>query len=355
MSIETLSIPQLGEGLYEVNIIKLLKNVGDEVKRDEPLYQVETDKALVDVEASCAGVLERWYCEEGATLGINAPIADIRVAGTKAAKSLTSGAPIDSYALKTQPSWRGEPLESRWTGREQQAFDSNVASGPTAGTPSVPEEEIESYTLSPRQQALVRRMSRRTEAIPATIHSYIDWNQFKEASAKMEESLALGALTDFEYLALAVSRSVRKHTAFRSRIIGYDVQVYPYLNLGVAVGLRNGELAIAVVREADRLAPADFIATLRQVVKDVRHGGDQVGPVMQLQLTHLGTLGVHSATPVLVPPSVGTLFLGSPIKSDATMSASLSLTFDHRLINGVGAAMYLRHLTKLISGQIAMG
>jgi len=213
----------------------------------------------------------------------------------------------------------------------------------------------ETYTLSRGQQALVRRMSRQTEAIPATIHSQLDWHAMRAALTATEARIGEHGVPDFEYFALAVSRSVRKHAAFRSRIVGYDVTVYPHLNLGAAVSKRNGEMAIAVVNGADTLGVREFLISLREAVKSARRGSEQVGPVMQLQLTHLGTLGVVSATPVLVPPAMGTLFLGAPIPSGDGMAATLSLIFDHRLVNGVGAAMYLRDLSKLLCGAISIG
>lgn len=360
MKTQTLRIPQLGEGLHEVSVIRLLKQVGEAVQRDEPIYQVETDKALVDVEASCSGTLARWHCQEGDVLGIDAPIADISVAETAGRGGFgarNGSAPaLDAYSLKTRPSWRGEaagvttPLANGDTPvKHSNGFKKQA---PIAAAPG--EEPAETSTLSSRQQALIRRMSRQTHAIPATIHSSIDWAAYKATAHAMEARLGAGMLTDFEFLALAVSRSVKKHPAFRSRLLGDEVQVYEHLNLGLAVALRSGELTVAVVKEADRLSPAEFVAALRESVKQARHGVDQVGPVMQLQLSHLGTLGVHSATPVLVPPAVATLFLGSPSGKGAGATAMLSLTFDHRLINGVGAAMYLRDVVRLACGRRAI-
>ena len=83
-SIVTVSIPQLGEGLQEALLVKHLKRPGEFVRRDEPLYQMETDKAVSDVEAPCDGVVLSWLADEGSVLSIGAEIAQLEIAEDKA-------------------------------------------------------------------------------------------------------------------------------------------------------------------------------------------------------------------------------------------------------------------------------
>ncbi|MFN3689870.1 MAG: biotin/lipoyl-containing protein, partial [Fimbriimonadales bacterium] len=75
MAIVEVVVPQLGEGLQEVRVIRFLKQPGDRVERDEHIYEMETDKANVEVESPYAGVIVEWLAKEGDILPIGAPIA----------------------------------------------------------------------------------------------------------------------------------------------------------------------------------------------------------------------------------------------------------------------------------------
>src|SRR5579871_1475938 len=82
MAILEVRVPQMGEGLQEVIIHQFLKRPGDHVKRDELLYNMETDKAVMEVESAYEGTLQEWLCEEGAVLPIGAPVARMEVEET---------------------------------------------------------------------------------------------------------------------------------------------------------------------------------------------------------------------------------------------------------------------------------
>ena len=80
MPIISVRIPQLGEGLQEALLVDLLKQPGDEIKRDEPIYTMETDKATTDVESPYDGKLVEWLVETGTVLSIGTEIAKMEVA-----------------------------------------------------------------------------------------------------------------------------------------------------------------------------------------------------------------------------------------------------------------------------------
>ena len=71
----SLNIPQIGEGLQEARLVAVLKQPGDAIKRDEPIYQMETDKAVMDVESPYEGTLVEWLAEIDELLPIGAPVA----------------------------------------------------------------------------------------------------------------------------------------------------------------------------------------------------------------------------------------------------------------------------------------
>ncbi|MDW8107920.1 MAG: biotin/lipoyl-containing protein, partial [Armatimonadota bacterium] len=93
MAIVEVLVPQLGEGLQEVRVIRFLKQPGDLVQRDEHIYEMETDKATVEVESPYTGKIVEWLAKEGDILAIGAPIARMEVEGVVEVAAPTAHAP----------------------------------------------------------------------------------------------------------------------------------------------------------------------------------------------------------------------------------------------------------------------
>src|SRR5436309_10110284 len=90
MPIVAIKIPQLGEGLQEARLIRFLKKPGDSVAQDEPIYEMETDKAVMEIESPTAGVLEAWEANEDDVLPIGAVIGHINSDGAGSAKQAST-------------------------------------------------------------------------------------------------------------------------------------------------------------------------------------------------------------------------------------------------------------------------
>jgi pyruvate/2-oxoglutarate dehydrogenase complex dihydrolipoamide acyltransferase (E2) component len=125
-------------------------------------------------------------------------------------------------------------------------------------------------------------------------------------------------------------------------------------DLGIAVSLESDRLATAVVTKANTLDWADFVDRYNTTVEETRAGRvDAVNaPIV---ISSLGAFGVRAAAPIVVPPSVGTLFVGSAhhdiLGADKGATAeviTLSLTFDHRIVNGAGAANFVHEIKEQI-------
>jgi len=335
----------MGEGLQEAKILTRLKAEGETVERDEPLFQMETDKAVVEIESTYAGVVHSWLCEEGDMVAIGAPVVSISSVGDLSADSDETALPesdVDLYSLKTGASWAGTPmrqLERRLPQERSQAGFSDATTCPVGGKWTA---------ISPEQAALIRQMSRVQNAMPATVEKRVKWPHMRKSINAFQAMHDISHVTTFEYFALSVSRTAIVHPRFRSHIVGSGLCTHDSLDLGVAVALPNDELSTAVVKSANLLKPAEFIRALRTNVKSARKGEVQVDSVTQLHLSSLGSLGIDFAIPILVPPSIGTIFLGTPTESGGETQFSIVLTFDHRAINGVGAAQFLRDLVEIL-------
>ena len=125
----------------------------------------------------------------------------------------------------------------------------------------------------------------------------------------------------------------------------------------MAVALEGDRLATAAIHDADRLDWAAFAAAYASAVADTRAGKleDVQAPLI---ITSLGAFGIEVATPIVVPPSMGTLFIGKAHERMVNDSGvvypvevvTLSLTFDHKVVNGAGAAAFLHDLKMLAEG-----
>jgi pyruvate/2-oxoglutarate dehydrogenase complex dihydrolipoamide acyltransferase (E2) component len=151
---------------------------------------------------------------------------------------------------------------------------------------------------------------------------------------------------------------MEKHAPFRSLMLDDDrIVESDNFDLGVAVSLNDDRLATAVMTEANKMTWPEFVRRYSETVQATRAGRVDAmnAPVV---ISSLGAFGVKAGVPLVVPPSVGTLFVGvahrelSPNgKKAQTMEVvTLSLTFDHRVVNGAGAANFVHEIKELIEG-----
>jgi pyruvate/2-oxoglutarate dehydrogenase complex dihydrolipoamide acyltransferase (E2) component len=119
------------------------------------------------------------------------------------------------------------------------------------------------------------------------------------------------------------------------------IREYPNVNLGVAVARPDDGLVIAPIQSADLIEPAAFSSVFMRQLRRAVRGQATVDEDVQILLTHLGAHGVVDAIPTLVSPASSILFLGGP---DHHGRANVTVTFDHRLMNGAGAATFLSDL-----------
>ncbi|HEX2861718.1 MAG TPA: 2-oxo acid dehydrogenase subunit E2, partial [Lacunisphaera sp.] len=124
-------------------------------------------------------------------------------------------------------------------------------------------------------------------------------------------------------------------------------------DLGVAVALEGDRLGTASIALANRLAWPEFVTAYNQAIVETR-AGKMTEVMAPLNISSLGAFGVESATPIVVPPAMSTLFIGAAhekmIKDGGVVYpmevVTLSLTFDHRVVNGAGAAAFMMELKR---------
>lgn len=303
-------VPILGEGIRTARVVSVLKQAGEAVSADDPLCEVETDKAVFPIECDEDGVLLEWKVQEDDEVDVGQALAVLQLA------------------------------ESPESVVEEGAPDANSAAA--TGATNV------RRALSPEA---VRQLQ---GIVPATIEVTCRWDAVRDARLRSKETPG-GTLSTAAMTAWAVVEAMRKHTHFASVVRGDQLDYDPdRCDLGVAVALPGDELQTAVIKEVNRLEWSEFPETFNESLRRARHGDVDSKNRVSVSISSMAAYNVRSAIPIVVPPSIATLFIGSPHsipdpKSDdgaLIEVVSLVLTFDHRWVNGVGAASFLSDVRK---------
>jgi pyruvate dehydrogenase E2 component (dihydrolipoamide acetyltransferase) len=204
--------------------------------------------------------------------------------------------------------------------------------------------------VSPQQRTFMYRVKRSSQlTVPGTIARPVDWSAVRrvmEAYRKRTEGIQP---SEFQIFAYCVAQVIKDYPIFRSTLVGEEtIREWHHINLGAAVARPNDELVTAVVQDADTLDFTAFVRALQNRIRAARGGEDQASEAMPLILTYMGGHEITDAVPVLVAPAVGVLFIGASYDRDGKLLTNLGLTFDHRLINGVGAANFLNAVAKMV-------
>jgi pyruvate dehydrogenase E2 component (dihydrolipoamide acetyltransferase) len=378
-------IPQLGEGLQEALLVELLKQPGDDIRRDEPIYTMETDKATTDVESPYDGKLVEWLVEPGTVLSIGHEIAKMEVA--EGVKEMPAGhGPADDKPEASNPESSGStggapvatavrsgairiPPKTRRFLKENNLLDSAqlipaagekllvsdveawMQSAPSAA--AVSSEHFEVVPLPKSQIVLNYRLKRGVaDCIPVTVGNEMSWKSIKDARATVKA--AGGKATGFAMACYVVVQAIKKHDRFRSTLSADErsLQTFHDVNLGVAVALPGDEMVTAVVKAADKMSQNEFFDALSKQIEIARDGNDQADGSTTLTVSNIGKAGMRFGIPAIVAPAVATLAFGevyqSPIPNEDSFRFEPmiqgTLCFDHRLANGVGAANFMNDI-----------
>ena len=157
-------------------------------------------------------------------------------------------------------------------------------------------------------------------------------------------------------IAWAVVRAMEKHAPFRRLILEDDrIVENDDFDLGIAVALEDDRLATAVITQANKKDWPEFVKLYNATVEATR-GGRVDAMNAPVVISSLGAFGVKVGAPIVVPPSVGTLFVGTAHRelipngkrNETAEVITLSLTFDHRVVNGAGAATFVHEIKEQI-------
>jgi len=386
------NMPQLGQTMEEGTIITWLKHEGEQVSRGEPLVQIETDKVVCDLEATQSGLLHTIIAREGEKIPVGQAIAILAAAGEAvnlagllgtsqpaATPSLAEQAPTPSATATSRPpsavaspEIRISPAARKLARERGLALETLQGTGPGG---RIVVEDVERAIAAPTTTVAPQERVLRTiplTGIRGTIAQRMaqSWTQVAHVTEVMEVDMTavvalrrrLLATWEREHgvrvslndiLIFAVSRTLREFPDLNARLDGKEIKVLGDIHLGVAVATPEG-LIVPVIRHADQRSLWDIARDSAQLADKAQQRRLTLDDVSggTFTITNLGTYGIEIFTPIVNYPQCAILGVGRvaerpvvlPGRIEARPMMYLSLSFDHRLVDGAPAAMFLQQL-----------
>ncbi len=374
-------VPALGESVTEATIGKWFKQVGDAVKADEPMVELETDKVTVEVPAPASGRLASIAVEPGTTVNVGALLGAIEEG---AAGAVAPAKKVEAVAAKAEaplsPAVRKLVAENKvdasavaGSGKDGRITKGDVighlakpaeakpavippAPAPVARVPVVPADgsREERVRMSRLRQTIARRLkdAQNTAAMLTTFNE-ADMtavmtlrNQFKDMFEK-KHNTKLGFMGFF---VRACIQALKDIPAVNAEIDGEDIIYKNFYNIGVAVGTDKG-LVVPVVRDADQMSLATIEKTIADYGKKARDGQLQIADMQggTFTISNGGVYGSLMSTPILNAPQSGILGMHKiqerPIAVNGQVVIRpmmyLALSYDHRIVDGKEAVTFL--------------
>jgi 2-oxoglutarate dehydrogenase E2 component (dihydrolipoamide succinyltransferase) len=370
-------MPQMGESIFEGTITKWLKKAGDAVQKDEPLFEISTDKVDAEIPSPVAGILTEIKFGEGSTVEINTVVAVIGgtlIGGAPAALGVKTAAVVEAQAAEAEPfseaeshstsapvsgaALRSSPLVRR-IARENN-LDLGRVSATIAGSGAggrISKEDILNYlsqhgpggsaAQAPAQPAapppavsslpgtvvpLSRMRSiiadRMVESVAISPHVYTVYKvdmtrivRLRERERSRFEQKHGVKLTFMPFIAAAAIEALRRHPIVNSSLIEKSIHYHASVHLGIAVALEWG-LIVPVVRQAETLSFAALARTMADLAERARTKKlkPEEATGSTFTLTNSGVFGGEFGTPIINQPESAILAIGGLKKEAVVMT-----------------------------------
>jgi pyruvate dehydrogenase E2 component (dihydrolipoamide acetyltransferase) len=425
-------MPQMGESIAEGTLSKWLKKVGDQVKRDEPIFEISTDKVDAEIPSPSNGILAEILVTEGQTVpvqtvvarletDVNASITAPASAPAPAAAAAAAPAPVPAAAsaapaapvapsapaaaaptnggnsfeervrTKSSPLVRrmaaehgveisgmqGSGIAGRVTKKDFEQFLASGAKAPAApsrggmAAPAhagpLPEpwagDRVESMS---KMRALISDHMVMSKHTSAHVNSFfeVDFTRIARIRAKNRaefERQTGEKLTFLPFIIKAVTEGLKAHPVLNAAVRGNEIIYRKSINLGIAVALDWG-LIVPVIRNADNLSLTGITRSLNDLANRARSKRLDPREVQDgtFTITNPGVFGSLLGTPIINQPQVGILCVGAiekrpkviTVEGEDTIAirtcAYLSLSFDHRIVDGADADRFMSLVKKTL-------
>jgi pyruvate dehydrogenase E2 component (dihydrolipoamide acetyltransferase) len=389
-------MPKAGQSMEEGTITKWHVKPGAQIKKGDVIFEVETDKANMDVEAADAGRLARIIVGDGGTLAVLLPVAfladndadvDAFIASEGGVPTATSTAPkapgaasasaatlapvrehavsapatSDGGRVKASPAARKVAQErgvdlhavASGTGPGGRILSTDVPmSAPAAGAATSPATGSRKR-MSQMRKAIARNLVQSKQTIP---HFYVRLTiDAGPALAFYQAQKAKFPCSINDVIVMACAKLIKEFPAFRSRIDGDEIVESPSSNIGIAVGMDDG-LVVPVLLGAERMKLQQIASETKRLAATARSGKIEGMGQGSFTITNLGMFGTEEFAAIINPPEAAILAVGAAreavVVKDGAMKAgklmTMTLSADHRVIDGMLGAKFLARLKEIL-------
>jgi len=387
-------MPKFGLTMTEGTILKWFISEGDTIKAGEAVFEVETEKVLYEVEAAADGTIAKLLYPLEAVVTVGLPVAVIAEAGEDiaeiaskyaAAPAAQAAAPQAAPAAATGAA--AAPAADKKRGRvpvtpaarklaKEHAIDLAciTGSGPrgritredvqkvidtgdqTASAAAAPTAPAEAIPLRGMRKVIAERMHQSLQAsAQLTITTEVDVTQLIDRRQEVRQEFNV-TFTDF--ILQACAHALKQHRRMNAALDGMTIQVHNQIHVGLAVALDEG-LIVPVVRDADKKSLKDIAEESKALAEKARAGQLKLEEVSggTFTVSNLGMFGVDAFTPIINAPQSGILGVGRILEKPVIYRGEitkrsmmvLSLTFDHRVIDGAPAGAFLQTVADLLA------
>jgi 2-oxoisovalerate dehydrogenase E2 component (dihydrolipoyl transacylase) len=358
-------MPDLGEGLEEGRIVRWLATEGATVELNQPLVEVETAKAVVEIPSPFAGVIHLLHGSEGEDLPVGSPLVTFDVPGVEPdipRPPARSTPPVRHLAKEL-----GVDLERlAGTGPDGRIVEQDVRAA--AGEPAVragvvPGAPAHRGHLSAMRKQIAHNLEQ-VAAIPqVTTFRTVDCSALEPYRGEL-------GVSPLPVVIAALARTIEGHPLLNATWMvtrdrgsserGDELLVYDSVNVGLAIDTERG-LSLAVVRDVQDRGIEAIATEARRLADDARAGRLSMNDVggATIGVSNTGSYGSEAGTPLLTPGCAVTLAIGviavRALVVDgqvvARPAATMSLTFDHRVLDGAAAGRALTDLVDLLQSD----
>ncbi len=395
MAVEVV-MPKFGLTMTEGTIQQWFKSEGDAIKTGEALFEVETEKVLYEVEAPTDGTVAKLLYAVEAVVGVGLPVAIIAEAGEEVAEvaaryadapaaapasASPEPAPVATSAPSPAPQEKrgrvpvtpaarklakehsidlsgvaGTGPRGRITREDvQKTIDSGGQAAPPPAPTAAP-AAAEDIPLRGMRKVIAERMHQSLQgSAQLTISTEADVTQLIDRRQEVRQEFNV-TYTDF--IVQACAHALRQHPRMNAYLEGDIIRANSDIHVGLAVALDEG-LIVPVVRDADKKSLKDIAAEAKTLAEKARASQLKLEEVSggTFTVSNLGMYGVDAFTPIINAPQSGILGVGriveKPVihRGEVTRRSMmvLSLTFDHRVIDGAPAGAFLQTVADLLA------
>jgi pyruvate dehydrogenase E2 component (dihydrolipoamide acetyltransferase) len=351
MAERVFAMPDLGEGLEDGEIVDWLVAEGDDVALDQPLVEVETAKATVEIPSPMEGRIAALHGAAGETIAVGAPLVTFTVAGDDVA---VDAAPAPTTSVAATPAVRKLAKEigvdlgtvsGSGPGGRVTAEDVQTAAGGVARASG-----SERIAVTAIRRTIAQRLSEVSAVPQVTTFRTLDCTALDVYRRELEVS-------PLPVFVAALVHACAGHPLLNASWADDSIEVFQHVHVGLAADTDRG-LVVPVLRDAQAMGITEIATEIRRLAGAAREGhlhpDDLVGATIGVSNT--GSYGSEAGTPLLNPGNAVTVALGvieaRALVVDGAVVArpacTLSLTFDHRVLDGAAVGRALTDLVTLL-------